>query len=134
MTSIVVYKGELRTELTHLQSGCIVENDAPTDNHGKGERFSPTDSVATAVGSCMLTTMGIKANSMGINLEGSKVEITKIMYAEPRRIGEIKAHLFFPESLKLDDKQKQILENTAHACPVVKSLHPDLVLDIKFNY
>ncbi len=134
MTSIVVYKGDLRTELTHLQSGSIVENDAPIDNHGKGERFSPTDSVATAVGSCMLTTMGIKANGMGINLEGSKVEITKIMKADPRRIGEVKAHLFFPENLHLDDKQKQILENTAHTCPVVKSLHPDLVLDIQFNW
>ena len=134
MTSIVVYKGDLRTELTHLQSGSIVENDAPTDNHGKGARFSPTDSVATAAGSCMLTTMAIKAGTMGINLEGSKVEITKFMYAEPRRIGEIKAHLFFPESLHLDDKQKQILENTAHTCPVVKSLHPDLKLEIKFNY
>ena len=89
MTSIVVYKGDLRTELTHLQSGSIVENDAPTDNHGKGERFSPTDSVATAVGSCMLTTMGIKASGMGINLEGSKVEITKIMKTDPRRIGEV---------------------------------------------
>ena len=134
MTSIVVYKGDLRTELTHLQSGSIVENDAPTDNHGKGERFSPTDSVATAVGSCMLTTMGIKASSMGINLEGSKVEITKIMKADPRRIGEVMAHLFFPENLNLDDKQKQILENTAHTCPVVKSLHPDLVLDNQFNW
>jgi len=134
MTSIVIYKGDLRTELTHLQSGSIVENDAPTDNHGKGERFSPTDSVATAVGSCMLTTMGIKANGMGINLEGSKAEITKIMKADPRRIGEVKAHLFFPENLNLDDKQKQILENTAHTCPVVKSLHPDLVLDIQFNW
>ncbi|MFY7898605.1 MAG: OsmC family protein, partial [Chitinophagaceae bacterium] len=86
MTSTVIYKGALRTELTHLLSGSIVENDAPVDNHGKGERFSPTDLVATALASCMLTTMGIKANNMGIDLAGTKVEVTKIMKADPRRI------------------------------------------------
>jgi len=134
MTSIVIYKGDLRTELTHLQSGSLIENDAPTDNQGKGERFSPTDMVATALASCMLTTMGIKAKTMDINLEGTKAEVTKIMKADPRRIGGIKAYLYFSENLKLDDKQKQILENTARTCPVERSLHPDMELDIQFNW
>jgi len=134
MTSIVTYKGDLRTELTHLQSGSLIENDAPTDNHGKGERFSPTDLVATALGSCMLTTMGIKARGMDIDLTGAKVEVTKTMKSDPRRIGGIVTHLYFPKELNLDNKQKQILENTARTCPVERSLHPDIELDIRFNW
>ncbi|RTL56785.1 MAG: OsmC family peroxiredoxin [Sphingobacteriales bacterium] len=135
MTSIVLYKGNLRTELTHLQSGTLIENDAPTDNQGKGERFSPTDLVATALGSCMITTMGIKANTMNIDLTGTKAEITKIMKSDPRRIGKIITHIIFPTSLQqLDEKQKQILENTARTCPVAKSLHPDLETDIQFTW
>jgi len=134
MTSTVIYKGALRTELKHLLSGSIIENDAPVDNHGKGERFSPTDLVATALASCMLTTMGIKANSMDIDLTGTQVEVTKIMKAEPRRIGGIKTHLFFPKELVIDEKQKEILERTARTCPVERSLHPDVELDIVFNW
>ncbi len=134
MTSTVIYKGALRTEMTHTQSGSIIENDAPVDNHGKGERFSPTDMVATALASCMLTTMGIKADTMGIDLSGAKVEVTKIMKLEPRRIGGIKAHLFFPETLSLDEKQKEILERVGRTCPVERSLHPDMELDIVFNW
>jgi len=136
MTSTVIYKGALRTELTHLQSGSIVENDAPTDNQGKGERFSPTDLVATALASCMLTTMGIKAQLSGwdIQLEDTKAEVTKIMKAEPRRIGGIKVHIYFPAHLKVDAKQKAILENTACTCPVERSLHPDMELDIQFTW
>ena len=134
MTSTVIYKGALRTEMQHVQSGSIIENDAPVDNHGKGERFSPTDMVATALGSCMLTTMGIKAEGMGIDLVGTTVEITKIMKAEPRRIGGIKAHIFFAKGIVADEKQKEILERTAHTCPVERSLHPDMELDIQFNW
>ncbi|MGC8750220.1 OsmC family protein [Hydrotalea sp.] len=135
MTSIVLYKGNLRTELTHLQSGTVIENDAPTDNHGKGERFSPTDLVATALGSCMITTMGIKANTMEIDLTGTKAEITKMMKSDPRRIGKIIVHLTFPSTLQhLDEKQKQILENTARTCPVAKSLHPDLETDLQITW
>ena len=134
MTSTVIYKGALRTEMKHLQSGSMIENDAPVDNHGKGERFSPTDMVATALGSCLLTTMGIKAESMGIDLTGTSVEITKIMKAEPRRIGGIKAHVFFSKGLNLDEKQRAILEHTGRTCPVEKSLHPDMELDFQFNY
>jgi len=132
MTSIVTYKGALRTEMQHLQSGSIVENDAPVDNHGKGERFSPTDMVATALGSCMLTTAGIKADTMGLDLTGSTVEVTKIMKADPRRIGGIKAHVTFVKGLEVDEKQKEILEKTARFCPVERSLHPDMELDIQF--
>ena len=134
MTSTVIYKGALRTEMKHLQSGSMIENDAPVDNHGKGERFSPTDMVATALGSCLLTTMGIKAESMGIDLTGTSVEITKIMKAEPRRIGGIKAHVFFAKGLNLDETQRTILEHTGRTCPVEKSLHPDMELDFQFNY
>ena len=132
MTSIVTYKGALRTEMQHLQSGSVVENDAPVDNHGKGERFSPTDMVATALGSCMLTTAGIKADTMGLNLSGSTVEVTKIMKADPRRIGGIKAHVTFAKGLVVDEKQKEILERTARFCPVERSMHPDMELDIQF--
>ena len=132
MTSTVIYKGALRTEMKHLLSGSIIENDAPVDNHGKGERFSPTDMVATALGSCMLTTMGIKADSIGIDLTGTSVEITKIMKPEPRRIGGIKAHVTFTKGLNLDEKTKEILERTARTCPVERSLHPDMELDFQF--
>ena len=134
MTSTVIYKGALRTELTHIQSTSIIENDAPTDNMGKGERFSPTDMVATALGSCMLTTMAIKANTMEIDLTDCKVDITKIMVADPRRIGGIKAHVTMAKHLGLDDKQKEILERVARTCPVERSLHPDMALDITFEW
>jgi putative redox protein len=134
MTSTVIYKGALRTEMTHLQSTSVIENDAPTDNMGKGERFSPTDMVATALGSCMLTTMGIKANTMDIDLTDSKVEITKIMKPDPRRIGGIKAHVTMSKTLNLDDKTKEILERVARTCPVERSLHPDMELDITFEW
>lgn len=134
MTSTVIYKGALRTELTHIQSTSIVENDAPTDNMGKGERFSPTDMVATALGSCMLTTMAIKANTMDIELTDCKVDITKIMKPDPRRISGIKAHVYMAKHLNLDDKQKEILERVARTCPVERSLHPDMELDITFEW
>jgi uncharacterized OsmC-like protein len=134
MTSQIIYKGELRTSATHLQSGTIIETDAPTDNQGKGERFSPTDLVAVALGTCMITTMGIKARTMDIRLDGTRVEVTKIMVSDPRRIGKIITHLFFPKELVLDEKQKEILEKTARTCPVERTLHPDVELDMQFNW
>lgn len=134
MTSTVIYKGALRTEMKHLQSGSVIENDAPADNHGKGERFSPTDMVATALGSCMLTTMGIKAQSMNIDLVGTTVEITKIMKLEPRRIGGIKANVHFAEGINADEHQRELLERTARTCPVERSLHPDVKLDFVFTW
>lgn len=136
MTSQIIYTSDLRTTATHLQSGSAIETDAPTDNKGKGERFSPTDLVATALASCMITTMGIKAQSMdNIVLDGTTADVTKVMYSDPRRIGKIIVHIQFPESLKhLSDKEKTILENTARTCPVERSLHPDVELDLQFNW
>ena len=134
MTSQIIYKGALRTEATHLQSNTIIETDAPTDNQGKGERFSPTDLMATSLGNCMVTIMGIKARDMGLDLTNTKIDITKFMKAEPRRVGGIKVAFHFPETLQLDDKQKTILENAARTCPVAKSIHPDIEQDISFNW
>lgn len=134
MTSQIIYKGDLRTEAKHLQSGTVIETDAPVDNQGKGERFSPTDLVATALGNCMLTIMGIKARDMNIDLTGTTLDITKIMVADPRRIGTIQVVFHFPASLEISDKDKTILERAAHACPVAKSLSSELVQDITFNW
>jgi len=134
MTSQIIYKSGLRTSCTHLQSGTEIETDAPTDNKGKGERFSPTDLLATALGSCMITTMGIKAESMGIELDGTRVDVTKIMVSDPRRVGKLVAHVFFPAGLNLDEKTKLILERSARTCPVERSLHPDMELDMAFNW
>ncbi len=134
MTSQIIYKGGLRTSAIHLQSTTEIETDAPSDNQGKGERFSPTDLMATALGTCMITTMAIKANSMNIVLDGTKVDVTKVMVSEPRRIGKIIAHVYLPAHLNLDDKQKEILERTARTCPVERSLHPDIELDMAFNW
>ena len=134
MTSQIRYEGNLRTVATHLQSGTVIETDAPTDNHGKGERFSPTDLVATALGNCMLTIMGIKARDLQIDLEGTTIDVTKIMTANPRRIGEIKVLINFPENVKTDEKQRTILERAAMTCPVFESLHPDMKKDVEFKW
>lgn len=134
MTAQIIYQGDLRTTAIHLQSGTSISTDAPTDNQGKGECFSPTDLVATALATCMITTMGIKARTMDIQLDGTKADVTKIMASDPRRISEIVVHLFFPSSLNLDEKQKEILERTARTCPVERTLHPDVKLDLKFNW
>ena len=132
MTSQIIYVGNLRTVATHLQSGTEIETDAPVDNQGQGERFSPTDLVATALGNCMLTIMGIKARDMEVNMEGTTVDITKIMVSNPRRIGEIKVTIKFPDQLKTDEKQRTILERAAMTCPVFESLHPDINKDVEF--
>jgi uncharacterized OsmC-like protein len=134
MTSQIIYKGDLRTEATHLQSGTVIETDAPVDNQGKGERFSPTDLVATALGNCMLTIMGIKARDMNIDLTGTTIDITKIMVADPRRIGTIKVVFQFPASLEIIEKDRTILERAALTCPVAKSLSSELVQEVTFNW
>ena len=134
MTSEIIYKGTLRTEAKHLQSNTIIETDAPTDNQGKGERFSPTDLLATSLGSCMLTIMGIKARDMEVSLEGTEISIQKIMKSEPRRVGGIDVYFKFPASLQVDDKQKIILERAAMTCPVAKSIHPDIELKVDFSW
>lgn len=132
MTSKVVYQGNLRTESTHLKSGDSFFTDAPVDNNGKGEAFSPTDTVATGLASCMLTVMGIKAESMHLNLTNAYAEVTKTMAANPRRISKIEVLVHFPE--KYDDKTREILEKIAFTCPVSQSLHPDIEQHISFDY
>jgi putative redox protein len=133
MTATVTYESNLRTTCLHLQSGSVFETDAPTDNKGKGERFSPTDLIATGLGACLITTMGIKAESMNIQLDGAKVEVTKVMVSDPRRIGKIIVHATMP-SLNLDEKTIEILERVGRTCPVERSLHPDVELDIQFKW
>ena len=134
MTSTVTYEGDLRTSAEHLQSHSSIETDAPLDNQGKAERFSPTDLVATALGSCMMTIMGIKARDLAVDLRGLRIDITKHMAADPRRIGGIDVTLHFPAGLTLEDKQRTILERAALTCPVFQSIHPDIVVDTKFVY
>lgn len=121
MTSKVVYLGGLRTEATHLKSGNRIITDAPTDNHGKGEAFSPTDLVATALGSCMTTIMGIAADSHDIDIKGTTVDVEKIMASDPRRIGSVRLTITMPEK-GYTDKQRKILTAAAHGCPVGKTL------------
>ena len=134
MTSTVIYEGNLRTVARHLQSGTEIQTDAPTDNQGKGERFSPTDLVATALGACMATTMGIKARDMQLDLRGMKLSIQKIMKPDPRRIAGVNIAFDFPDGFQADEKQKTILERTAHTCPVMYSIHPDMEVKIEFNW
>ncbi len=128
-----VYQGNLRVESTHLQSNSVIETDAPTDNNGKGERFSPTDLVATALGNCMLTIMGIKAEQMGVDIKGTAVEIDKIMGVNPRRIVEVHIAFKMPDN-QYSDKEKKILEQAAFTCPVAKSLHPNIDQKITFSW
>ncbi|MBX9893406.1 MAG: OsmC family protein [Chitinophagaceae bacterium] len=135
MTAEIIYKGNLRTQATHLQSGTSIETDAPTDNQGKGERFSPTDLVATAYGTCMITTMAIRAADMQLNFDNTRIEITKIMSSDaPRRIAGIKCHLYFSPAFQASDEQKEQLMRIARSCPVEKSLHPDVQLDVAFHW
>lgn len=128
-----MYLGELRTENEHLQSGNKVVTDAPTDNQGKGEFFSPTDMLATALGSCILTIMGIKARDNGIDIEGTEVEVTKIMASDPRRVAEVVIDFSFPKK-GFTNTEKQLVESVAGTSPVPLSLHPDLKQTIKFNW
>jgi uncharacterized OsmC-like protein len=134
MTSTVTYEGNLRTVLKHLRSGTTIETDAPVDNNGKGERFSPSDLVATALGSCMMTIMGMRANEMNVDLSETRIEIEKIMKQDPRRIGGINLTFHFPETLKVDDRQRTILERAAETCPVIYSINPEIEVKVKFGW
>lgn len=133
MTAKIIYEGGLHTAATHIASGSQLETDAPVDNKGKGERFSPTDLVAVALGSCVLTTMAIAADTRGININGSVCEVQKIMVANPRKIGEIVVDITM-HGQAFSDKEKAILEHTAHTCPVHLSLHPDVKKTITFKW
>jgi uncharacterized OsmC-like protein len=133
MTSQVIYQGNLRTQARHLKSGNEIITDAPTDNHGKGEAFSPTDLVATALATCMLTVMGIKARDQGWDLEGSKANITKIMASHPRRISEIHIVLEMGgDSLSVENQS--LLEQIALNCPVAKSVSSEIQQQISFKW
>lgn len=132
MTSKVTYLGELRTSSVHLQSGTVILSDAPTDNHGKGEAFSPTDLLANVLGSCMISIMAIKSSDLDLNIEGSTVEVTKIMQAEPRKISRI--GIVMNMSIAVSEKNKIILERTAMNCPVLLSLNTDIEKDIVINW
>ena len=132
MTSKVTYLGDLRTSSIHLQSGNEIISDAPLDNNGKGEAFSPTDTVANALASCMMTVMGIKARDLNVDLKGSTAAVTKIMNAEPRRIGVIE--IIFEMVGTDDQKDITILERTAMTCPVFMSLNTEIEKRITFNW
>lgn len=133
-TSQVNYIGELRTEAVHIESSTLIITDAPKDNNGKGEAFSPTDLTATSLATCMLTIMGITSRKDNMTpIDGTLAQITKVMYSEPRRIGEIHVHLTFPKR-NYTEKEKKIYENTAYTCPVAKSLHPDILQKISFSW
>ena len=128
-----VYTGELRTRATHVRSGQIIETDAPPDNQGKGEAFSPTDLLAAALGSCMLTLMGIKARNHDFNVDGTHVSITKTMASDPRRVSKIEIIFRMPAEV-YTHAQKRLLEHAARNCPVAKSIHPDITQEITFHY
>lgn len=131
-TAKVTYLGNLRTECEHLKSGNTYITDAPTDNNGKGEAFSPTDTVATGLANCMLTVMGIKARALEVTLDGSTAMVTKTMASNPRRISKIEITLELPA--QISEKHQKILENTGNTCPVHQSLHPDIEKVIAFNW
>jgi putative redox protein len=134
MTSTVVYNGALRTACTHLKSGSVFETDAPTDNNGLGERFSPTDLLATSLAACMITVMGIKARTMGFDLNDVKIEVLKIMKADPRRVSGIDLAFHIPAALTdIDEKTKTILKHTGNTCPVMKSIHPDIEVKVDWG-
>lgn len=132
VTSQVVYQQNLRTELTHLRSGSTVITDAPIDNKGKGEKFSPTDLMATSLASCMITVMGIGAGGRGISFEHVSADVTQIMASNPRRIAEIHVRLTIKEDWNSDEKE--IMERIANTCPVALSLHPDIKQRVIFEY
>jgi putative redox protein len=129
----IVYEGELRCTAQHGPSGVVMNTDAPVDNQGKGETFSPTDLVATALGSCMMTIMGIVARRNGYPIEGTRVKVLKEMIQEPvRRIRRLTVEIHFANGGRLQEKDRKILQQSAHTCPVLKSLHPDIQVPVTF--
>lgn len=132
MTSELLYEGDLRCKAIHKKSGTLISTDAPTDNNGKGESFSPTDLVATALGGCMLTIMGIAARNHDIDIKGARAEVTKTMASDPRRISRLEVNISLPK--QYTDKEKKILEAAAHGCPVSQSLSADLEEVLTINY
>lgn len=131
MTAKVIYNGDLRTTATHIKSGQTIITDAPVDNQGKGEAFSPTDLLSTSLASCLITVMGIMCQSHGINIDGAEVEVVKIMSANPRKVSQIDITIKMP-NISYSAKDKKMLIHTAKTCPVSLSLHPDIDQNLKF--
>ncbi len=132
MTSEIIYTGDLRTKATHIKSGEQIITDAPTDNHGLGQAFSPTDLCATSLVSCMFSIMGIKSNQLGLDIKGSSAKMKKIMASNPRRISAIEIEISMKGSF--DERQKKILTAAAETCPVLYSLHPDIKIDLDIRW
>jgi len=134
-TVATTYLGDLRTEAVHQQSGTTILTDAPLDNQGKGEAFSPSDLIATALGSCMMTIMGIVASRDGIDLKGSTIETTKIMSKElPRKVDRLELTFQMKSAVELSPSDRKKLEKAAHTCPVALSIHPDIEQVVVFNW
>ena len=134
MTATILYEGNLRCNARHLQSNSVIESDAPTDNRGKGERFSPTDLVCTALGTCIVTTMAIKATDMGIELKDTTIDVKKYMSSDPRRVSKIDVIVNFPKNLTIEEKDKILLQRIGDNCPVIKSLHPDITINATYHW
>ncbi|MEP7323292.1 MAG: OsmC family protein [Saprospiraceae bacterium] len=134
ITSSIRYEGSLHTTAIHVRSGNAIETDAPVDNQGKGEAFSPTDLLATSLASCALTTMGIIGNKNSINIDGASAEIIKHMASDPRRVSKIEMIIQMPKDKSYTDSEKELMERTALTCPVAKSLHPDLMQAIEVKW
>jgi putative redox protein len=132
MTASIVYTGNLRCTARHIQSGTIIESDAPTDNRGKGEKFSPTDLLCVSLATCMLTTMAIKAGELQVDISNAKADVTKHMLSDPRRVGKIEVAVTLPGNASETDRK--ILEKTGDNCPVIKSIHPGIELMINYNW
>lgn len=132
MTASIIYTGNLRCEAEHIQSGTTIQTDAPTDNRGKGEKFSPTDLLCVSLATCMLTTMGIKANELGVDITNSKADVTKHMFSDPRRIGRIEVAVSLPENGS--ERDQKVLEKAGDNCPVIKSINPNIELTISYKW
>ncbi len=132
-TSRVTYTGDLRAQAMHIKSGQVFITDAPTDNQGKGEAFSPTDLLATSLGACAITVVGIAARTHGFNVDGTVLKITKIMASEPRRVGEVIVEMDFP-AVKYSEKEKSIIRHTINTCPVGQSLNQNLKQTFILNF
>ena len=134
MTASIIYQGDLRCQATHLQSGTLIESDAPSDNRGKGEKFSPTDLLCVSLGTCIITTLAIKAKDLNIDVKDTDIEVTKHMLNDPRRVGQVDVNVKFPQSIIIEEKDKVVLERTGNNCPVAKSIHPDIKLNITYEW
>ncbi|HSQ43976.1 MAG TPA: OsmC family protein [Ginsengibacter sp.] len=132
MTASILYTGNLRCEAEHIQSETIIETDAPTDNRGKGEKFSPTDLLCVSLATCMLTTMAIKASDLKVDITDAKANVIKHMFSNPRRVGKIEVIVTLPPNGS--ERDRQVLEQTGNNCPVIKSIHPDIEVVINYKW